>query len=646
MKLFWKEANAFVYTIILVNLALIIALVVYNNTFIIRDAIDFSDTNLELTTNLTKKADINLSAVKLYNTNWWWFSDTFACPDIITFLKKNASWQLIWDWMTTSTLTYQAWDIFCSFDYDWQAWKIYYEGIDFTFINYNNSDNTLTNSWANLITQEEINWSYIFFRKPSTWDNIDDDFDSDNFRSTSLEDYEYPNWYVDDDIFPRLTLINEIPATSDYYNIFWINNNIIDEINNNSFNNDSPDVLIKAWEVEAWNLKLDISSQQELNYEIKIIEFDREKFDSTWELIEKNIYNSDILSINSWYIKIEDWKIKLNKIKNSSEYNFNFKTSDYAIFIKNNSEADLVVHLNWIEVWSYKQIFLNAINDSYEDKLEILVNHIIIKENNYINKHYTKTESKDYFSNFYNCKKYWDIVEARSRYPWCNNNDIVVCDWPNSWIIVASCNVWAKYAGEHIECNIWNMLQSNKEKCNSEYIWAYFQWWNNFAFKPEKTPITTNTKVSTTWYWNWIFYENDKFITVADENSSWSSGDVKPLWWADWENQQNKRWPCANWYHIPTWWDSWEWWRIINILWVWNDSAKLREKLLLPALGYRYFSNWTLSSVWVEWTYWSSSESSGKYSYLQFLSSYSYINSTSSKLTPAMALPVRCVKNY
>ncbi|MDR1944557.1 MAG: hypothetical protein LBQ59_00215 [Candidatus Peribacteria bacterium] len=63
------RANIFIIVFILINLALIIAYVVLDNTFIMNNNLNFSNNSTELTKNLSSKADLNLLALKQYNSN-------------------------------------------------------------------------------------------------------------------------------------------------------------------------------------------------------------------------------------------------------------------------------------------------------------------------------------------------------------------------------------------------------------------------------------------------------------------------------------------------------------------------------------------------------------------------------------------------
>jgi len=69
---------------------------------------------------------------------------------------------------------------------------------------------------------------------------------SDDYRPGSREGITYPGNFIDDDVTPRLTIFGSVsPETKDYHNVFWNNHLTNKMINDNTYNDDSPDVLTK-----------------------------------------------------------------------------------------------------------------------------------------------------------------------------------------------------------------------------------------------------------------------------------------------------------------------------------------------------------------------------------------------------------------
>ncbi len=239
-----------------------------------------------------------------------------------------------------------------------------------------------------------------FFSFDSTgvgWDdNIDDNMNSDNYRSSSTWALWYPWDYLDDDITPRTTIFwNVSPNTSDYFNIFW-NNYITNKmINDNVYNNDDPLRVAKIWEVERWYLFFDLFSKTELplSYDLKIIEFDRDSYEKEYTLLPTAIYETKNLSDNYWYLQLDWDNMSFSRYKTWKEFEFDFKNKDYSVYVTNNLETNMAIRITWEErptSWDplttyWRQIYINPIDDSKPWLIETIANHIIIGwEKNFI----------------------------------------------------------------------------------------------------------------------------------------------------------------------------------------------------------------------------------------------------------------------
>ena len=238
---------------------------------------------------------------------------------------------------------------------------------------FNDSDNTLIS-----FTSDWIWW----------WDNIDDDFDSDNYRVTSIGDTYYANWYQDDDVVPRLTIFWNVKKTDWYYNIFWNNYKTNDFVDKNT-NND--DILnIKIWDVDNWYLFIDLFTVTwNINYNMKVLEFDRDAYKNKFTLLPLNITEWLSLTGSLGYLQNNSWSLSLSSVKTGNEYKFDFKNKDYWIFIINNNDTNLSYRLRW-ETSTWTMIYINPINDSQTWVIESLSNHIIIWwEKNFIWENFT-----------------------------------------------------------------------------------------------------------------------------------------------------------------------------------------------------------------------------------------------------------------
>lgn len=239
-----------------------------------------------------------------------------------------------------------------------------------------------------------------FFSFDSTgigWEDwVDDNMNSDNYRSSSTWALWYPWDYLDDDITPRTTIFwNVSPNTSDYFNIFW-NNYITNKmINDNEYNNDDPLRVAKIGEVERWYLFFDLFSKTELSlsYNLKIIEFDRNAYEKEYTLLPTAIYETTNLSDNYWYLQLNWDTMSFSRYKTWNEFEFDFKNKDYSIYVTNNLATNMAIRITWEErptSWDplttyWRQIYINPIDDSKSWLIETIANHIIIGwEKNFI----------------------------------------------------------------------------------------------------------------------------------------------------------------------------------------------------------------------------------------------------------------------
>lgn len=270
----------------------------------------------------------------------------------------------------------------------------------------------LNETWNERWISETTLWDSddTIFYFDSVWisgvDNMDDNMNSDNYRATSTGSVLYPialwyPWnYVDDDITPRLTIFSSVtPNNNEYYNIFW-NNHITNKVINDNINNDDlPTQLVKIWDVEEWYLFFDIFSNIEntLDYDVKIIEFDRNAYIDKNTLFPKNVWETKNLINNYWYLQLNANELSLSRYKTGNEFKFNFKDNDYAIFVINNLDKSMAIRINWEEKpisWNIndigKSIFINPIDDSKDTTIETVANHIIIGwEKNFIWENFT-----------------------------------------------------------------------------------------------------------------------------------------------------------------------------------------------------------------------------------------------------------------
>lgn len=115
---------------------------------------------------------------------------------------------------------------------------------------------------------------------------------------------------------------------------------------------------------------------------------------------------------------------------------------------------------------------------------------------------------------------YWEIELKKSNW---------------DYIIIADRNVWANAVNE------W---------------WTTFQRWNNYWFPTTWNVSVTTTLVNASNYWpstvNW-YYSSSTFVYWQNYPYDWQTSPAnKDLWWWITWTQAAMRWPCPEWYHIPT----------------------------------------------------------------------------------------------
>ncbi len=220
-----------------------------------------------------------------------------------------------------------------------------------------------------------------------------------------------------------------------------------------------------------------------------------------------------------------------------------------------------------------------------------------------------------------------------------------------SWyaITIADRNLWAT------SNNTWEV---------SSYG-CYFQWWNNYGFQPQWNLETSTDFVNTRGYGPWNPYTSEIFRVWTGEINNegmlqayrpndydWSSPANHNLWWwaydsgnnAFWvldPNKENRRWPCPEWYHVPSIWERNDlltlWYneeyksawsgnlpyikdsgKIISFKWTWEgwlgwaESMRFvkafRDYFKLPPASSREFYDFAPGvTYWQWWSFWTSS---------------------------------------
>ena len=181
---------------------------------------------------------------------------------------------------------------------------------------------------------------------------------------------------------------------------------------------------------------------------------------------------------------------------------------------------------------------------------------------------------------------------------------ITITDWTDT-ITILDRNLWAKKAWTGCEDSSWWTACAWWD----DTYWYHFQRWNNYGFNPLDTSIKENAKpVSSDWVvWSGIYDNSWYYGTtfIKSDYSHWydywkdstnSSSNHENLWW--WEldyddannwfgkNNENRRGPCPEWFHVPSYGELQKLQNMLNADGKRNKDT-LHDKLLIPFAGLR-----------------------------------------------------------
>ena len=244
--------------------------------------------------------------------------------------------------------------------------------------------------WTSSGTFSDFDLTMMTFDSSWIWwvDLFDDNFNSDDYViwswiSSTWSIIYYPNWFSDDDAVPRKTIFWSIAAKEENMNIFW-NNYLTNNFISNNTNND--DIYnVKIWDVTNGYMYLDLYNTSWSNlFDMKLVVFDRSQYQNNNSLLPISSIKWVWISGTVWYIQNNSSNLSLSKTITWNEYVFDFKNNDYAIFLSNNTDGNLVYKLS-SETNTWTWIYINSIDDSGTWVISVMSNHIVIWiDNNYI----------------------------------------------------------------------------------------------------------------------------------------------------------------------------------------------------------------------------------------------------------------------
>ena len=103
------------------------------------------------------------------------------------------------------------------------------------------------------------------------------------------------------------------------------------------------------------------------------------------------------------------------------------------------------------------------------------------------------------------------------------------------------------------QTSAWNGISiADKDLWATTVLWQgnWYQWGNNHPREYWVNPISTSTTlVNASAYWPWNYYNSSTFII---NNEYWDSSINNNLWWWTTNTYEARRWPCVEWWHIPS----------------------------------------------------------------------------------------------
>lgn len=332
----------------------------------------------------------------------------------------------------------------------------------------------------------------------------------------------------------------------------------------------------------------------------------------TWALISFLIFSTSFaydLSASDM-IRWDNITVKLNNLINSKPENSQTKFKTKIV----NSLASLKIKMK------------------KNDQTVALINYVINKlVNNQVSswEDITTPANANWEVPYSNCSKAWQTFNAKSVYSdpvaWsCNTPDKIICTRAGYAQVWSMCNAWSSTSG----------LSS------SSYGW-YYQWWNGWDIS--FSPVSTTKPIDCSNVNNSSYSSSANFIKVdwwddydwcsgsQNSNEWWDTTDI-PVWWKS-KNPSARKWPCADWYHVPS---VNQWKYAYN-----NGYPNIQTTLSLSLAGLRHsYGNMEKQNNWGH--YWSSSPSNNMAYNLSFTNT-SINPSDSDKHT--FWLSVRCIKD-
>jgi len=362
-----KIANVLIYTLFLVNIALVLWVVVLNMSNKVFNVMDYQSINKKLISHIEYKGGLAIKYLKKLNENGGGYQDNISCPNSVSMSWSISSGTINTDLFYNNISEFP----YCSGAYMWTGLILYFteDFWDFTGALYKGT-------WVGLVGRvwqtpfwDSDNTEISFDTRGLAWvDNIDDDFNNDDYKVLGGSWTYYPDDYQDDDVIPRKVIYGYVDSWVWYQNIFWLNTKVGDIIAENTNNDDT--LNKKIGETSTGYLFLDINKE----YAIKMTLFDRYAYEDFWELRPIEVLDgTGAASIG--YLQYDG--TLSGSLTNA--YKFDFQSNDYALFLKNFWTWALFFTLKWYTD-DGTEIYINSLDDSDDNVVRYFGNDILISE--------------------------------------------------------------------------------------------------------------------------------------------------------------------------------------------------------------------------------------------------------------------------
>ena len=385
MKTKNTKANVLVYSLVLVNLSLLLALAMFNNFFVFLNNTERGSIDKKLSANILYKWGLFAKYVRTLNSNGSGIIDNIWCPTNVSMSGNTL--------ISSSSTSMQHLDgaIYCGWTHAGLPYYLVFnrEFTGFSWAIYQGDPlNLISGIGARDFVDGDSTLIDINPGLPTSPDGIDDNFNSDNYRVSATGSVIFPWWYYDDDTVPRVSIYWYVSPDSEYSSILWSNDRVLRYIEDNPNNNDA--IFQKLWTVGSGSLYLD--ADRDFNF--KILQLDKNSYNTTKEIIVQSKVETKGVRGSKWYIQNNAWVLSLTWAITGNEYIFDFSTNDYALFVNNTWSWVLTYVLTGF--WDTGSwVYLNSIDDSWAWSIKYLWSEIIQDADwNYIGKIFETAHKK------------------------------------------------------------------------------------------------------------------------------------------------------------------------------------------------------------------------------------------------------------